>query len=86
MSRPDGVAGELGLPVYVFKEVLEWIGFLSECGPIDVFNAYHDAVSPGFVYQKNRIISHFVKNPLPFLHLLTNISTESQAGSRGYVI
>jgi hypothetical protein len=50
LSHRDRMAGKPHIPVSVFKEVLEWIGFLSECGPIDIFNAYHDTVSPGFMY------------------------------------
>ena len=36
--------------------------------------------------QENRITFHFVKNPLTFLHMLTNVFTQSQAGSGSYVI
>ena len=35
---------------FIFKEVLEGVGVLSEYRPIDIFNVYHDAVSPGFMY------------------------------------
>jgi len=34
----------------IFWEVLERGGVLSEYRPINIFNVYQDAVSPGFMY------------------------------------
>jgi hypothetical protein len=34
---------------FIFREILDWLGFLSETGPINIFNAHYDAVGSGFV-------------------------------------